>query len=617
MLPALLVALLWALAAPSADAARVTAAYGIRDGRTLEVTAAPRGAGGELRAVLETRGRTYRKGGKTRRRKAQVRVVKPVRRGQARLRWRVPRRGTSVTVRVRVTQLRGKRRTVARGAFKTIRTKRLRRGASLARVRPSTVAALPAPGQPGQLVLNGPQKVRRGQVIALGIAPNTPQGLLVRAQSVSRAGAQTVVATRPATIPEVVPEGELDVASPPQGVAQSRATKVDRPFVCTNGVLAQASGTATLTSGVRFKSDWSWRLGRSPQVSARFEGEANAALNAQASVSAEASCTLARQQLFPQAIPLGGFATSIGPVPIVGTYSGQVYLSGSAGVEGRIDTSASASLGATAGVEYRDAKFKPFGKLTRQVQAQPPTISATANAEAALAPAVSVKFYGTAGPELDVSAGTKLVADAFAPAGQPWWRLTMPLSVGVRMRLDAWKLSLASDRFQVWSEELELAKAQTGAPGTTVTDLGPSPDPLPRGIKTRLVWDSTSDVDLHTWDEDGDHAYFADQYAIDGGYLDQDVIPGYGPETYRETSSGATLTFGVCQYSGRAANVTVDVRDASGETRRLNVRLVGRKAAAMLAVSPPGGTPYEPTEPWCAESGDPTRLGQTTTGGAS
>jgi hypothetical protein len=266
-------------------------------------------------------------------------------------------------------------------------------------------------------------------------------------------------------------------------------------------------------------------------------------------------------------------------------------------------------------VEYDGASFRPFGQFNKSFTTQPPTVSASGIVSASLDPAVDVRLYGLAGPEIDFSAGVRLAADINAPQGEPWWRLTAPLDLGVTLRMQAWKLDLESPRYSVWHEEPELLRASSPAGGSAIQDQGPSPDPLPAGIRTRLVWDSNTDVDLHTWDQDGDHAFFADRYAIPSGFLDQDIIPGYGPETFQETDPGHTFTFGVCQYNGTQSNVTVDVRDPDGQTRRFTVTLRGRKAAALLTISPRGDESYLPSTGWCNRNGlDPTAIGETTTG---
>lgn len=604
--------------AGTAGAATVSAAYGVLSPHTLHATATTTGVKAKASVVIETK-RT------SRRAKHRVRARATLRKGSSRVRWKAPKGLKRATVRVRVVGRSGRQRnkTLAVGHWKTIALSGGRKPAPLAKVKSTSVVQLPVPGQQGTLVLSGSQNVKNGQVIALGVTDKTPDGLLVRAVHVDRQAAATTIATEPATIADVVPSGELDVNLPPDSLTARRALGAaapsDRALSCTNGRSATLTGEAKLSAGLSLSTKWSGGgLFSLPKLQATFMGEVRASLGAQVLVSAEASCTLERQPLFPQAIRLATFATSIGPVPIVGIVYGQVYVQAGAEVKGSMQTGISASASASAGVTYDGKGFRPTGGITKSLTFTPPTINAGGSVEAHLAPAVDVRFYGVGGPEFDLSAGLRLAADLSPPAGEPWWQLTAPLSLGVKFRLHAWIVNAESERFTVWSEEPVLAQATTPPPGSSITDDGPSPDPLPAGIRTRLVWDSNTDVDLHTWNQDGDHSYFRDMDAIDGGFLDQDVIPGYGPETFQETDpeSGNDYTFGVCQYSGENANVTVDVRDPDGQTRRFTVSLRGRKAAALLTTSPRGVAPYVDEDAnWCNTSGgDPTALGQTSTG---
>jgi hypothetical protein len=600
-----------ALVAPGdADAAaRVSASYGVLAKRTVHATATVTGAGRRARVLLETR--------QGRRGKARVRQAKALRRGAAKLRWRHAKGAKRVTVRVRVVRQRGKRRTLAKGRWKTLQVAKAKAAAPVEVVKPSTVVAVPVPGLPGELVLKRRSGVNRGDVVVMRESPATPDGLLVKAVGVTRSGGVTRVSTQPATLPEAVPVGELDLQIPAGArTAAAPLQRLQSALECTNGRSATATGEASVSAGLSLSTKWHMpRLFSLPKVTARFSGNVNATVNAAASISGEADCTMDRQALFAAPVRLHSFATSIGPVPVVGNVYGQIYLSGSATASGRIEASANASAGASAGVEYDGERFKPFGRLDKSFTVNPPVVSASGSIQASLAPAVDVRFYGVGGPEIDFSAGLKLAADVNPAPGEPWWRVTAPLEAGVRLRLNAWRLALESERFSIWNEELELLRASTPPGGSSISDLGPSPEPLPAGIRTRLVWDSTSDVDLHTWDELGAHAYFADLFGIESGYLDQDVIPGYGPETFFETTPGNAFTFGVCQYSGTQANVIVDVRDPDGHTRRFSVTLRGRKAASLLTTSPPGTEPYVPTETWCNHDGvDPAGIGQTTTG---
>jgi len=599
------------LAAPAADAApkRAWASYGVLGKRTLHATVLTQGVPRKARVVLETRDGARR-------------AVRPLKPRGTKLRWRFPASLQRLTIRTRVMSRarpgRKPKRLVAT-PWKTLAVGGLAPAARVRPIKPSRVLSAPTAGSAGTLVVQGRPRVNAGEVLAIGLGPATPDGLLARVVSVAPSGTSTTVDTVPATLPEVVPVGQLDLAvaidEPASAAAASPLQKLAKALECTDSRQATAEGEASISAGLALTTAWRTKRFSLPKLTAKFSGDVRATLRAGASVSGEATCTLEPQPLFPAPVRLHTIATSIGPVPVVGVVNGQVYLSGSAVAKGRIETSIKASAGASAGVEYDGSSFKPFGTFDKGLDVQPPTVSASGSVEAHLAPTVELRLYGLAGPEIDFSTGLKLAADILAPPSEPWWRLTAPLDLGVRMRLKAWQLDLESDRFSVWNEEPELLRATAPPGGSQVVDLGPSPEPLPEGIRTRLTWDSNSDVDLHTWDVDGYHAYWEDLYGIESGFLDQDVIPGYGPETFQETDPGHTFTFGVCQYGGLQANVTVDVRDPDGATRRFLVTLRGRKAASLLTFSPNGSAGYVPDPDWCdSGGGDPTAIGETTTG---
>lgn len=488
--------------------------------------------------------------------------------------------------------------------------------------------------QLGSMRLTGASSIRTGQVVAFGISDKTPDGLLAKVESVSTDATGTNATLTTARITDVVPSGELDLnlTADPTAAPRARASangssgkaaqKQERALQCQNERSATAAVSAELSAGVRLSAKWTgvnlWKADPG-HVKADVTGIVRAGLDGAVSLDGQATCELPVQGLFAAPIRLGVFTVQVGPVPVPVVIDGQINVSGAVTATGSIATSVSAQAAATAGVTYEQGKFTPHKSFDRSFNYTPPTVNGTGTASVTMAPTIGVKLAGAAGTEIDFSAGLKLAGNLNPPAGEPWWKLTAPMSLGARFTMDFWVINAESDRFELWSEEPVLAQADiaAGAPGSRIVDQGPSPTPLPKGVKTRLVWDSDTDVDLHTWDQYGNHAYFGDKDDIPSGYLDQDVIPGYGPETFYETdeTSNTEYTFGVCQYSGYNSNVTVDVRDRDGNTRRFTVVLRGRKGAALLTTSPVGVTPYvEDDADWCSSTGDPTALGGVTTG---
>ena len=133
----------------------------------------------------------------------------------------------------------------------------------------------------------------------------------------------------------------------------------------------------------------------------------------------------------------------------------------------------------------------------------------------------------------------------------------------------------------------------------------------PAGAETvtraTLTWDTDdTDIDLHVWDEDGNHAYFADQQAIPGSELDTDVLFGFGPENQIDYwgEDRRTYTYGVCYFASHQAGVpetvaSVELHDPDGTVRTLKRRLRNETDAFLLGTSPSGASGYQPAPGWC------------------
>lgn len=531
--------------------------------------------------------------------------------GRIALSWRYPKPARSLRVRVRVTaRHRHRTTTVSTGRWRTLRLSRTTPTLTVAPVAPASVTAVPPAGQPGTVQLAGPANVSVGQVIAVAPEPQAPDGLLAKVTSVTQdATGSTFAETVPATLPEVVPTGAMDIRIPRTalelggvgagGRAHARSalgSQLSQAFSCTNGIEMKAGAEASLSAGVDLSASWHWGL--PPSVEVRFEGDVTARAKVNASVNAEATCSLAPTALLSQPISLGTYTFSVGPVPVVVRPQAQLYLSASGTVHGGVATSAETSISATAGVQSDHGQFKPFGKLSPTLHFTPPTVDAAATIQAAVAPTLDVLLYGVAGPRIDLSAGLKLQAE---PTARPWWRLTAPMSLGAQLRMDVLKLS--SPRYTVWSAEPELAVAPGSGPSGAGGGLtGPT-------TRARIGWDTAADVDLHVWDLAGHHTYYHALDAIPGARLVRDIIPGFGPEEFIEESSlGRTFTFGLCLFNGSGATVQMDVTDVNGAQRHFTHILSGTKDAALITVSP-AGAGYVPPAGWCSsDGGDPTSL---------
>ncbi len=406
------------------------------------VTEAPSGA----LAVLETRvgSRVVRR--------ARARV----RGGRLRVSWRYPPGIRTATVRVRVLSSGRRPRVIAVGRYRTLRIAGAQRARKVADVKASQVRSAPEPGKPGRVELPRNSPVRVGEVLALGVGKATPDGLLARITAVDRSAGRTVASTVPATLTEVLPAGELDVRLDELAMRSARAA-ANRPVRCSSGAVLQVSATAGVTTRLDLRVSWSLPF----TITARFGASVQARARVGASISGSGRCALGPFALLPRPFTLGHFTFAIGPVPVVLTPKLQLFVSGDTCFRAAASTSASAAVGVSAGVQYDDG-FSPFGGLTRSFTFDPPRLSASGRIQGRVTPVVDVLVNGIGGPRIDFNAGLKLAADINA---NPWWRLTAPLSVGAQLRLDVWRLRLASRRLQVFAAEPLLTQASGPAPG--------------------------------------------------------------------------------------------------------------------------------------------------------
>jgi endonuclease YncB( thermonuclease family) len=123
--------------------------------------------------------------------------------------------------------------------------------------------------------------------------------------------------------------------------------------------------------------------------------------------------------------------------------------------------------------------------------------------------------------------------------------------------------------------------------------------------RAHLTWDTdTTDVDIHIWDQDGNHTYFASQTAIPDSQLSRDITTGFGPEHFTELNGveGRTFTYGVCYFRGdQTTTGRVQLIDPDGGSRFFEVPLTAQKEAYYLGTSPPGANGFVPADDWCSD----------------
>jgi hypothetical protein len=583
-------------AAPAAARVRVSARIPLVTitGETVRVGVRVRGLRGSARVVLEQR--VPRRGWA-----ARVREVAPG--GSSSLAWRAPGVAGVVVVRVVLT-----------GHGRLLAATRARRVAVSATtvLAPSRVVAAPPPGTAGQIRYRGTAAVRAGSFVAADAGPATPFGLLGRVVAESIEARDTVLDVVPATLVEAVPEGHVAaVPSAPPAARAAGATprRFASALACDGDAGARLDGSLAVTLEPAFELDWSWGEIERAQASVTLRGKASLS----ARLGGAGSCSLPETSVGGwDAPPLRFFA---GPIPVVIVPRTTLYLSGRAEAGAGVETGVSGSVSATAGLRY-DGDVHPLGAFDAGFSYTAPTAVAKAGIGARVTPSVTFLLYGAAGPRFDLSTGLQLDA---SPASTPWWTLSAPVELSAGLELPGLD-GLSVPQQTVYSTTIPVAQAEpdaggaggdrpgAGAGGGAGTGdagagAGGSGDAGAGGAeRARIAWDTgATDVDLHVWDERGNHASYTKPDGVPGGRLSEDDRHGFGPESFLDGAGPRTLTFGLCYFDDHGAGptkVAVRLTDPDGTVHE-STETLARKGDSVLLGSSPAGAAFTPPDGWC------------------
>ncbi len=432
----------------------------------------------------------------------------------------------------------------------------------------SSVQAVTGPASARTVVLGaGAPSVRPGDFVAVGVGAATPTGLLAQVRA-TRAigGGRSELATVPARLTDAVPTGEFDVSASLSGAdlqrggdasAKSLSQVIRQNVTCSSGVSATVSGSITIEPTFRFQASWS--LGRGVTASS-FTGTVTETAALRASIEGAARCNLARTPLLSQPFRFKPITVQVGPVPVVLLPELQLYLDARGDVRAALAAGAEQQISASAGIMYtKSAGTRPISNLRSKFTASPPAVTATAAAEAGIAPEFNLLVYGIAGPQLNLRGYARFDADTTAT---PWWVLRAGFSAGAHLVVPALNLAVGDPSIINYSKV--LAQASTAPPPVDPpSDLDSDGDGYPAStdcndgaasihpgarevendgvdqdcdgadlvvgegdVRVTLQWASNPpenvDLDLHVTDPNGWTIYFGNRTSPEGGNLDRD-----------------------------------------------------------------------------------------------
>jgi hypothetical protein len=338
------------------------------------------------------------------------------------------------------------------------------------------------------VVVNDPQAlVQPGTVLAAGVGPLTPAGLLVQVESVTRSGDRTIARGGPAPLTAIGPQAEIvsepqlsmseaqfdaamagaDPARPlrqaqPRFDGKPRAFAAagkgqkgfQRPYTCTSGAKATIDGDMDFDAGTSIGLSWGgfWHpLTIYAHAGVKIKQSARIAV----AIEGEAKCEL-ELDLLPQDYRFTAWTFTVGPVPVVIVPKLNFQVTGEASVGAKISSSVEQSLNTEFGVQWDGSKLGPYGKAEASFKTYKPTPSGSLNLKAAIGPKLIFDFYDVAGPYVTADLFMQLKADT---AKTPWWRLSGGLQAGGGLRFKVWDFTFDKNIRNIRSEDWTIAQA--------------------------------------------------------------------------------------------------------------------------------------------------------------
>ena len=554
------------LAASARTRVSVQASAVVFVGSRVRVAGVVSGGHGSYAAVLVRR----------RRGRWEVEGRARLRRGRFALTWQAPKAPTTIVLRTEARSRAGR----LLGASRPFRVRAEWRSMALP---DKTVVSAPS-GHPGRVVLHarlrrgGSAAAAGGGCITLQDAPKAGQPVVVPPSPQSPYGAltkrvggirfdgpcQLSYETVPATIPELVGNSgaSLDYGSL-RNVSTGRSASSGTSFQhdwkdvrCSGGGVGSVSGSLDLGVKPELHASFSPVGGLS---SASFSVTGTATASLRADVRGSAQCSLHRQLMAPKDIAT--FRGTIGGWPIWVTLRGSLDATGS--LSATADTSAgiTAAESVTGGVGYGTPTggcshagsdgFYPIwcGPTTSPFTYNPPTVAADAHAGAEIAPRLQALLYGAAGPQITLTTGLALDADAQG------WKLTAPLDldgslVAPILGLDRKTGDIALHHWVPFPLATGRFGAATGA-SVTITHPGDQAGAVGTAVN----------LPVHATDTDGGTL----SYSATGLPAGLSIDPARGLITGTPTTAGSwTVTVRATDSTGPSSSISIAWTVAAG-----------------------------------------------------
>jgi uncharacterized protein (TIGR03437 family) len=351
-----------------------------------------------------------------------------------------------------------------------------------------------------------------GNVLAIGITPTTPNGLLRKVVSVSQIGSLVTAQTSQATLTDVFQDADFTFQTtittqnshalqalrpgvtirsggPLSSIDRAASPRDTSPGQCATPVLVEMistpivtdpNGTITVTGQIQvcpsFEFDW------------HISGFSLQSLTATATLgeSVHLSLDANYHTAFDNKVPIGTITgdpviAEVGFVPIVLTPSVTFFVGVSGEVNASFSVGVTQAASVTGGVSYANGGFSPVFQPTESFTPDPVAVGANVTAKAYAGYTLDLTVEGVLSPEFTPDSYLQFDADI---TKNPWWTLSGGTEGGVGLKLAIFGHDLKDyEKDDVLDFSKVIAQASGGfLPSTAAPILaGVNPNTAPAG----------------------------------------------------------------------------------------------------------------------------------------
>lgn len=440
------------------------------------------------------------------------------------------------------------------------------------------------PTDPSEVVLRNGSGVHRGTILSAHPSAVLPQGLLSRVTAVTKRHHKVRAKLAPAGIYEVAPNMSFDIP-----LSAAEAAQASSVIKC--GPSGSSFSPFARISDIHLTGGWT----TTHVLFADITNGATVELHFKASAGVDVTAGGA----FSCSVPLPSLSVEgmAGPIPVYGAITpkakGEIASQGSVHTEGSTEITLGTSVkvpdGAKPILSFGSPQFSVTSALFTGIKA-----SVGLDAELGVGVANAANLHLSMGNSLDF----------VASPGNCSWDLNLG-SFGVGGKIGFISIDGPSTppiyHRNLWHRTCGSAPPAPSPPPAPAPSPPPPPGPLTRAT---MSWDTDSDIDLYTWDSEGNVLYYGEREGIPNAQLVEDVIPVEGeishpPELFQEAAVfNRPYTFGICDYHGEGGDVTLTVVDPGGATRTFHHTLLFEGDSEVITSSPLGPD-YSPPFEWC------------------